>query len=105
MNRDDIIRLAREAGLSNDFGKLGYPYLPELERFAQLIVAAERQRKAWDAKYWTAYEHDVAATERNACAALCFQMWNTWMDSEDKSEFTRPDAEDCAAAIRARGQV
>jgi hypothetical protein len=26
-------------------------------------------------------------------------------DSEDRSEFTRPDAEDCAAAIRARGQV
>jgi hypothetical protein len=43
--------------------------------------------------------------ERNACAALCFQMWNMWMDSEDKSEFMRPDAEDCAAAIRARGQV
>jgi len=38
MNRDDIIRMAREAGLSNDFGKFGYPYLPELERFAELIV-------------------------------------------------------------------
>lgn len=43
MNRDDIIRLAREAGLSNDFGKLGYPYLPELERFANLVAAAERE--------------------------------------------------------------
>ena len=83
MTRDDIIRMAREAGLSNDFGKLGYPYLPELERFAELVAAAERE----------------------ACAALCFQMWNTWMDSKDKSEFTRPDAEDCAAQIRARGQV
>lgn len=38
-------------------------------------------------------------------ASLCFQMWNKWLDSEDRSEFTRPDAEDCAAAIRARGQV
>ena len=70
MNRDEIIRLAREAGLSNDFGKLGYPYLPELERFADLIVAAERQRKAWDAKYWTEYEHDVAAAERESCAEM-----------------------------------
>jgi len=43
--------------------------------------------------------------EREACAALCFQMWNKWLDSEDRSEFTRPDAEDCAAQIRARGQV
>ena len=47
----------------------------------------------------------IAAVEREACAALCFQMWNKWLDSEDRSEFTRPDAEDCAAAIRARGQV
>jgi hypothetical protein len=47
----------------------------------------------------------VAAAEREACAKLCFQMWNKWMDSEYKSEFTRPDAEDCAEAIRARGQV
>ena len=83
MTRDDIIRLAREAGLSNDFGNLGYPYLPELERFTELVAAAERE----------------------ACAALCFQMWNKWLDSEDSSEFTRPDAEDCAAQIRARGRV
>ena len=54
---------------------------------------------------WVKFANLVAATEREACAALCFQMWNKWMDSEDKSEFTRPDAEDCAAAIRARGQV
>jgi hypothetical protein len=73
-------------------------------KFARLIIAAERQRKAWDAEYWTEYEHDVAAAEREACAALCFQMWNKWLDSEDRSEFTRPDAEDCAEAIRARGQ-
>jgi len=37
MNRDDIIRMAREAGLSNDFENFGYPYLPELERFATLV--------------------------------------------------------------------
>jgi len=38
MNRDNIIKMAREAGLSNDFGRLGYPYLPELERFAALVA-------------------------------------------------------------------
>ena len=43
MTRDDIIRIAREAGLSNDFGNFGYPYLPELERFARLVAAAERE--------------------------------------------------------------
>jgi uncharacterized protein YhaN len=43
-------------------------------------------------------------TEREACAALCFQMWNEWMDNEYISELNRPDAEDCANAIRKRGQ-
>jgi hypothetical protein len=41
--------------------------------------------------------------EREACAALCFQIWNKWLDEKDTTPF--PDAEDCAAAIRARGQV
>lgn len=53
----------------------------------------------------TAFAELVAEAEREACAVLCFQMWDKWIGSEDKSEFTRPDAEDCAAAIRARGQV
>lgn len=44
----------------------------------------------------------VAAAEREACAALCFQMWN---DSLDRKKFNHPDAEDCAAAIRARGDA
>jgi len=43
MTRDDVIRMAREAGLSNEIGVFGYPYLPELERFAKLAQAAERE--------------------------------------------------------------
>jgi hypothetical protein len=43
MTQEDIIRMAREVGLSNDFGRFGYPYLPELERFAELVAAAERE--------------------------------------------------------------
>ena len=39
--------------------------------------------------------------EREECAKLCFQIWNKWMDEKDTTPF--PDAEDCAAAIRARG--
>ena len=46
MTQEDIIRMAREAGLSNDFGKLGYPYLPELERFAELVAEATREHSA-----------------------------------------------------------
>jgi hypothetical protein len=49
--REDIIRMAREAGLSNDFGHFGYPYLPELERFAAL-VAARCAEIAYEAEPW-----------------------------------------------------
>lgn len=78
MTRDDITRMAKDAGFCGFDGDNKC-----LQKFAQLVAAAERE----------------------ACAALCFQIWNKWLDSEDQSEFTRPDAEDCAAAIRARGQV
>jgi hypothetical protein len=82
MTRDDIIRMAGEAELSNGFRNLGYPYLPELERFANLVAAAERE----------------------ACAKVCMDKWMEWMDaSPDKRLDMRNDAEDCAFAIRERG--
>ena len=50
----------------------------------------------------------LADAEREACASLCFKMWNEWMDSrvgdQTLDNSNCPDAEDCAAAIRARGQ-
>jgi len=40
VNRDDIIRMAREA----DFWLVGMePYQTQLERFAKLVAAAERE--------------------------------------------------------------
>lgn len=44
------------------------------------------------------------AAEREACAALCFQMWDKWMHRKDINDGICPDGEDCAAAIRARGR-
>ena len=46
----------------------------------------------------------VAAQEREACAALCFSIWNKWLDTPEEDRYkVLYDAEDCAAAIRARG--
>ena len=62
MTRDDIIRMAREAGVLSG-------YESELfQRFAALVAAAERE----------------------ACAKVC----DGW---------THADGDQCAAAIRARG--
>lgn len=67
-------------------------------------LAGHRQVPAWVIKL----VNDAIAIEREACAALCFRMWNEWLDSSVGDDFLDtsncPDAEDCAAAIRARGQ-
>ena len=70
MTRDEIIRLAKEATNKNVLFEFSPQDIRLFERFANLIVAAERERKAWNAEYWTEYEHDVAAAEREHCAKM-----------------------------------
>jgi hypothetical protein len=90
MTRDDIIRMAREAGLA-DSPEDYNPYwtadsIEDLERFAALVAAAERE----------------------ACAKVCDNL------AKDRGMF-HPDDEDlkkgvlagagmCAVTIRARGK-
>ena len=81
MTRDDIIRMAREAGWSRIY--CVKPFLSikltedELTRFAAL----------------------VAAKEREACAELCQEM------EDRENPYERNVAVlDCASAIRARGE-
>ena len=78
MTRDDIIKLAREAGMppveiTSDKPVL-YPVPDAIERFAALIAAAERE----------------------ACAEICdrFQARDVGMQPAE-----------CAGAIRARGET
>jgi hypothetical protein len=81
MNRENIIRLAREAGIANSWDLNWQDKI--IERFAALVASAERE----------------------ACAALCFEMWEKWMDADpSERDYLSRDADDCAAAIRARGQ-
>jgi len=90
MTRDDIIRWARAAGMAFQPG-LGIAMADEqkLERFATL-VASERDIG------WHKIVHDECEAaikeEREACAKVC----------EESNAFDWPE---CAAAIRARGQV
>ena len=64
MTRDDITRIAREAGFVGFDGDNG-----SLRRFAALVAAAERNR-TWTQKHWTEYERSIAAAEREACAKV-----------------------------------
>ncbi len=57
MNRDDIIRMAREVGAGEPeslFGRTDYIVMTryDLERFADLIAAAEREACARTAENW-----------------------------------------------------
>ena len=98
MNREDIIRMAREAGCiprrhpeyDNDIQVFATPDV--LERFAALVAAAERERICKAIKE----EDDYCVTEGDYM-----------LDSDDciaiaKGDWVRPDYS--ATAIRARGE-
>ena len=113
MTRDDIISMAREAGL------LPGEYTGRLEVFAALVIShhvKETRPKVSDSmEKWLqqiAYQHGgigdlsktemefgamVAAAEREACALTC-----KGIASDDQSKDSA--AQDCAVAIRARGE-
>jgi hypothetical protein len=86
MNQEDIIRMAREAGLG-DTGVRGafiffQPGTNGLERFATLVAAAERE----------------------ACAELAVKGTDEPVQTKTL-EILRKERERIAAAIRARGQA
>jgi hypothetical protein len=91
MTRDDIIRMAREAGFVRvvathaDGSSTTTTVAPieELERFAALVAAAEREQ----------------------CERLCDDLERKkWETITTGGELTGVSARDCAAAIRARGE-
>ena len=75
MTRDDVIRMAGEAGLF----AVPYPHptnSKEIERFASLVAAAERE----------------------ACAAICEHGWKTGIGEKHQGDVF-------ATAIRIRGDA
>ena len=99
MNREDIIRMAREAGLDPDL----WNYTDAFERFAALVASAERESLRESFRVVTAAEASAAILhEREACAKLCEEM-RTYVGRNNA--VTQSSAQDCATAIRARGQA
>ena len=101
MNRDDVIRMAREAGVW--IAMTGQQKIDEedrIERFATLVAAAERKRleaTAWGAsKKWIV---EAVAAEREACARVCDRYVESSSDQEAGA------ALNIQYEIRARGQA
>ena len=102
MNRDDIIRMAREAGVfETRYNPVAYSATPEaLERFAALVAAAERDRIADEAKHIIKRaEARGAAAEREVIAQSLDKQADLACDDID-----RQWAQEMAAAVRARGE-
>ena len=128
MDREAVIRMAREAGLVRTGDKWVEPArwgVTELVHFANLVAAAEREKlAAWMIQRGFATGHgdsieklleelewqieERIKNEREACARLCDQMFHDWsnqeFEDEDEAHRNKPDAEDCKKAIRARGE-
>ena len=98
MTRDDIIKLALDAGFCHDINNGIYLCAPmHIERFANLVAAAERDRIAEEAKHIIKRaEARGAAAEREACAKVCDER-------ADADGWDGYYANQCAAVIRARG--
>ena len=95
MTREDIIRMAREAGLEVvNFTST----IASIERFAELVAAAERNR-VWTQKHWTEYERSIVAAEREECANIAREVGTNTLPED----FALDKCYEIEAAIRARG--
>ena len=86
MNKEDIIKMAREAGaipIHKDYSQKALVGNENIERFAALVAAAERE----------------------ACAKVCDDIFRHWIQTDPDEKFATPDADDCARAIRERGEM
>jgi len=92
MTRDDIIRMAREAWSRDEDFWLTHEQV-FLERFAALVAAAAKEEMLMAGNdQWL---EEARKAEREACAKVCDEM--------HRNPSAEPD--ECAAAIRARGQA
>lgn len=89
MNRDDVIRMAREAGLLIPSSRidgglaLGACTVPDFERFASLVAAAERE----------------------ACAKVCEGRIGGAIKEDAWWSGFKSAMSQCAEIIRARGKI
>ena len=104
MNREDIIRMAREAGFADGIAE--FIGLSAFDRFAALVASAEHKRV--QQVYTDAATDSVKAAiayEREACAKVCDDIQDCGPENGCCPTYWN-EALDCAtAAIRARGQA
>ena len=102
MNRDDIIRMAREAGLLRTGDQWVEPArwgVTEILRFAELAIASERQKSL---RLWMLLDDidtadDIAKADDKLYRSIC--------QKQQKKRWEILSEEEVDAAIRARGNT
>jgi hypothetical protein len=93
MNREDVIRMAREAGWSGLYTQWAEPTgKPDWSPFKESLTVPVTMEQI------ERFAALVAAAEREACAKVCD-------DLSDQHSWEGCYADECAEAIRARGQA
>jgi hypothetical protein len=101
MKQEDIIRMAREAGMAGFDGVVHAAF--QLEAFAALVAAAATEAANARANTsWALMCKKMVAAEKEACAKVCDDL--NFIDNGTPAG-TRATNRHCAAAIRARGQA
>ncbi len=92
MTQDEIIEMARDSGMElYGLGKNRARFVYHLEAFANLVAQEVRDRIMFGSR------DDWVLAEREACAKLCDEL-------SDKHTWEGCYADECAQAIRARGE-
>ena len=96
MTKEDIIKMAREAGIADAFMTVPHRgVIAQLERFAKLVRDDYSNKHS---QSWQVCVEDAVKAEREACVKVCDDL-DTEYDGEDVL------ATWCAKAIRARGKT
>lgn len=104
MNRENIIRMAREAGFVEQSGFYDRMTCSDeqLERFSQLL-GLQYQKKIADLENIICQRHWDVLQEREACAKVCDELMEASEPVSDEAGDWVLGTKDCSAAIRARG--
>ena len=87
MTQDEIIEMAKQAGMRLDKHNGGFVDASEIKRFAQMVEAK------------------ASAKEREACGQLCIdEVWASTINGTAVEAFNYASKE-CANRIRARGEA
>ena len=96
MTQDEIIEMAREAGCGHEALDLHWVCPENLEAFAKLVAAKERE--FWIEQGKVDVEEAIR-DERESCANLCDKKAEEWADENERPDYGYGEA------IRARGEA